>query len=212
MAESEAAIRAWEDYAAMPATGRSAETLLGQYAGMDDPPTRSLHTLRSWARRYSWQTRLAAHLAREREEADARVREARSHVFEHGLGLDYQRVTAWKRVAAKALAALEAADFGTHEIQTHRRDGTTRIDVLPNTPPRYIEVQAHLLEAALTHIREEVSGGLHSPDTLVLIQSVHQTARDAGLTPLEILEELSPELQARLRPALVLPEYALRDA
>jgi hypothetical protein len=208
MRETQAALYAWEDYLRMPAAERSLEALSRRYRGAAEAPTRSLHTLKHWCENHSWQARLAGLVAKEREDAEARVRAERARVFEDGLGLDYVRVRAWKQVADKALAALMDADFGTHEVTVTHRDGTTMTRVEPNTPPRYLEVQAHILEAATANIREEQQAGVHSPDTLLLVQNLYQTARESGLTPQEILEELSPELQARLRPAFVEGPYA----
>jgi hypothetical protein len=207
MRESEAAVRAWQDYLLMPESERSLDALAARYQHAENPPTRFRATLMDWSRKHSWQARLAGLVAREREDAEARVQAERRHVFEQGLGLDYQRVTVWKQVADKAFTALERADFGTHAVTVTRHDGSTRTVLEPNTPPRYIEVQAHLLETALSQIRAEQQGGVQSPDTLILIQNVYQTARESGLTPQEILDELSPELQARLRPAFLENPY-----
>jgi hypothetical protein len=208
MRESEAAVRAWQDYLRMPEAERSLDALAARYQHAENPPTRFRATLMDWSRKHSWQARLAGLVAKEREDAEVRVRAERARVFESGLGLDYQRVTAWKQVADKAFTALNNADFGVHSVEIRWRDGSTRTEVVPNTPPRYIEVQVRVLETALTAIREEQQGGRSAQDILALVEQVYETARESGLSPLDILEELSPELQARLRPAFVEGPYA----
>jgi hypothetical protein len=178
---------------------RSLDALAARYRHAEHPPTRFRATLMDWSRKHGWQARLAALVAREREEADARIRAARAAAFDSGLGLDYQRVLVWKQIAERAVTALNAVSFGTHEERL--RNGRTRN--VPDAPPRYLEVQARILEVALREIREEQQGGRYAPDIFVLVQTVFETARESGLSVLEILEELSPELQGRLRPAFL---------
>jgi hypothetical protein len=205
--ETERAIRAYTDYLAM-GPERSLRALADTYcASTGDVPTRSLPTLKHWNEDHAWQVRIAGQLALEREEAEAAVRRERAEVFGSGLALDFNRVKAFSRIASKALAALSSADFGLIRETRAGKDVAgkpVRIEtgrMLPVTPPRYIETQVAAFKVAIDGIRAETADA--GPDVAQLVSAVYETALTGGMGVDEILRALSPELQAKLRPALV---------
>jgi len=94
--ESDRAIQACNDYLRM-GPGRSLTKLLKKYSKLrrNAAPTSSIDTLTSWSAAHAWQVRASAYDA----EAEAAKNEKRRQVMEHGLALDYERVTRLKRLA-----------------------------------------------------------------------------------------------------------------
>ena len=94
--EPETAMEACADYLAMPKKERSLEELARRYAAADDPPTRSLHTLKNWSEKYGWQERLRVHT----NEKNALVLQ---HLKESAAGITAQN-------AQRILGILDALD------------------------------------------------------------------------------------------------------
>lgn len=96
--ESSRAIQACNDFLRL-GPGRSLPRLAEQYtkSNQEQPPTKSLGTLKKWSMQYAWAERAAGY--------DATVIEAqknarRRSIMEEGLALDYERVDKLKRLAS----------------------------------------------------------------------------------------------------------------
>lgn len=106
--ESVKSIQACNDFLRLGA-GRSLPGLLEKYreTGQDQPPTKSIGTLKDWSVKYSWFARATIFDAQQEERKNAE----RQRVMEEGLALDYERVTKLKRLAD----FLESQIFETDE-------------------------------------------------------------------------------------------------
>jgi len=71
--------------------------LLDEYSKVrqNEPPTRSLSTLKAWSSRYDWQQRFEIYDA----ELERQKNERRKQVMESGLALDFERTDELKRLA-----------------------------------------------------------------------------------------------------------------
>jgi hypothetical protein len=105
MHESPAAIRAFEDYLAMPPGERSLERLVHRYQNASEsPPTKRLKTLKTWSSAFTWQARIRGIATQEREQAEGQVRDTRERVMGEGLALDYRRVAKLKEIGEREAA------------------------------------------------------------------------------------------------------------
>ncbi len=94
--ESDKAVIACNDWLRM-GPGRSLPALLEKYSEpyQNQPPTKSLATLKDWSRRFNWAVRAAAFDAN----WEAMKSQERDAELNFGLSLDYERVRKLKRLA-----------------------------------------------------------------------------------------------------------------
>jgi hypothetical protein len=120
MRETPRAMVAYADYEAL-GSGRSLAKLAAEYQrrhnGGATVPTVHLRRLEEWSSRLGWPQRIAAELGRQREEAEAAVREERAEILSSGLALTHERVKLLEGMArreasicVKLLDAMERDD------------------------------------------------------------------------------------------------------
>lgn len=149
--------------------GRSLRQLAVQYRerARSDAPTRSLSTLNRWSQDFAWQARTAiydAHL-------EAEKNERRRQIMESGLALDYERVTALKRLVDDLAAQYYAEEPDGKRSKLWLRDVKGVGNGVSFQVVDLERFNAPLIEqyrGALDDLAQETGGRRPKPDTTPL--------------------------------------------
>lgn len=194
--ETSRAAQACNDYLRM-GPGRSLRKLAKKYGKtrQNTTPTDSFDTLANWSTTYVWQARAAAYDA----ELDATKTEKRRAVMEHGLALDYERVTKLKKLAA--YLSEQIADPTNVWVPDVKQIGSgeyaERVDLVRFNAPLIAEYRATLADLAAEtggrKLRAEIGGMAGQPLEHVVRYDLSKLSREELLQLRQIVAKTSNE-------------------